>query len=452
MTFTSATMSLLWASCPWVGVGVVTLLAGRPLGIGVQPAFLIAAVLLVTWAVKVRPRPDAEGWAILAALLWTAMTATSLWTHDHLGHSGEAPYLKGAKQLLVLLFLVSLALLPAVQLRRAADPRRELWRWETGLSVGLLLAGIVAVSQAIHFYLQDEAGQRWMQWLSSNPSIASGSHELYLGHRFVGIPRVSGPTCEPLYFGSYLLVAVPVGMVGAMVRSGFGRVWRWIAVGVGTVCLVMTFSRGVYLAVAVLLVSLVGGARAGRLRVRWTTRGLILSGTGLALIGIALTALVGMAPWELPALLVRRLAQSFATHDMSNVTRWLAWRGAWEAFLERPLDGVGWGGYGFWYYQLVPQGSGAHFGWPVTNNVILRILAETGGMGLALWGLAFRPAVRSLWRHAVSPSGDGICFFLACLVVALGVQTLTFSQLQLPHLWLVAGASAAVGREAHRLV
>jgi O-antigen ligase len=451
MSFSTAAMSALWASCPWVGVGIVTLLSGHAVGIGVQPSFVIGAVLLVSVA-SVRPRLDADAWAVVAALVWTAISVTGLWTLDHLGQSGEAPYLKGAKQLLVLVFLVGFAVLPVVQLRRVNDPRRELARWETGVSVGLLLACTAALVQAIQFYVQSDALQRGLQWMSSNPSIASGSDELYLGHRFVGIPRVRGPACEPLYFGSYLLMAVPVAVAGALGRRRWARAWRLLAAGAGVICLVMTFSRGVYLAAAVLVAALAWGARRGRWHWRATRRDWFLGGAGLGLVMLALAPLVGMAPWDLPDLVLRRLAQSFATHDMSNLTRLMAWRGAWRAFELRPVQGIGWGGYGFWYYRLVPDGAGAHFGWPVTNNVALRVLAETGLVGLVLWSLALRPALRPLWRHAMSTYGDGVSFFLACIVLAMGVQTLTFSQLQLPHLWLAVGASAAVAREAHRLV
>jgi O-antigen ligase len=381
-----------------------------------------------------------------------------LWTLDHLGQSGEAPYLKGLKQLSMLAFLVAMAAIPAVALRRSTDPRRELWRWETGLSLGLVLATAAALAQAIHFYAQDDGLGRVLGWLASNPSIAAGSDELYLGHRFVGIPRLSGPTCEPLYFGSYLLVAVPVAVAGAWSRRGWSRRWRGLAAAVGAVCLVMTFSRGVYLAACVLIAGLSWGVRRRRLGLRCTRRGLVLAAAGLGLVTVAVASLAGLAPWEVPTLLLRRVAQSFATHDMSNLTRWMSWRGAWQAFETHPWLGVGWGGYGFWYYRLVPEGAGAHFGWPVTNNLPLRLLAETGWVGLASWAVALRPAVRSLWRRDVPIAGDGAswgdgaAFFLACVVVALGVQMLTFSQIQLPHLWLVAGTSAAVGREAHRLV
>jgi O-antigen ligase len=133
--------------------------------------------------------------------------------------------------------------------------------------------------------------------------------------------------------------------------------------------------------------------------------------------------------------LLERGLQSLAGHDMSNWTRWYAWQAAFAAWREQPLWGVGWGGFGFHYYRLADAGgAAAHFGWPMTNNLPLLLLAETGLVGLGLWAWALRPTWALAWRAV-----DARSFLFSVLCIAGFVQFLTHSQLQLPHFWLLLG-------------
>ncbi|HEX9900971.1 MAG TPA: O-antigen ligase family protein, partial [Candidatus Methylomirabilis sp.] len=299
----------------------------------------------------------------------------------------------------------------------------------------------------------------WMlaveRWATSNPSIAAGSDQLYLGHRFVGIPRVRGPACEPLYFGSYLLAIAPVTAAAAWGSRGWSRLWRWITVGLAALALVLTFSRGVYGAAVVVLLLLVWGLWRGRLpRPRLRVAGAGVVAMAVAVL-VAASVFTGTEPWALPRLLADRVAQSFVGHDMSNLTRLYSWSVAVDLARQAPWSGVGWGGYGFHFFELAgPEATGAHFGWPVPNNLPLQIMAETGIPGLLLWGFALWPAVRSLVRRdpQVSAAEDAGRFLLAALVVGMGVQAMTHSQLQLPHLWLVTGISSALASSRFPLV
>jgi len=172
---------------------------------------------------------------------------------------------------------------------------------------------------------------------------------------------------------------------------------------------------------------------------------------GVLVLGGVVAILSGRSVLELPELLLQRIGQSVASHDMSNMTRLYAWTAAWRAFQEAPVLGIGWGGFGFHYYLLAPAGgAGAHFGWPMANNLPLLVLAETGLVGALLWGWAAWPALRALLRPAKPGSRIAPEWWwdwgFAALCAGVLVQTLTFSQWNLPHLWLLAGISAALGR------
>ena len=74
----------------------------------------------------------------------------------------------------------------------------------------------------------------------------------------------------------------------------------------------------------------------------------------------------------------------------------------------------------------------------MTNSLPLRVLAETGLVGTLLWAAALRPGFRALFR----PACDSRSFLFAAICAAALLQLLSSSQLQLPHLWLLAGFSA----------
>jgi O-antigen ligase len=207
----------------------------------------------------------------------------------------------------------------------------------------------------------------------------------------------------------------------------------------------------VYLALALQLLLLALGVRRGILvaprRKLWVP-GVLVLGMGALLLAALFT---GGAPWRLPVLLWSRMEQSLAGHDLSNLTRLRSWEAAWRIYLEHPLAGVGWGGFGFWYFRAgLEQAGTAVFGWPVTNSVPLRVLAETGTVGALLWALCLQAPLAPLgrlWRAVGTREVlSAPAFVLATCVAGMLLQMLTFSQLNLPHLWLGLGLSAALAR------
>ena len=76
------------------------------------------------------------------------------------------------------------------------------------------------------------------------------------------------------------------------------------------------------------------------------------------------------------------------------------------------------------------------------NNLGLLLLAETGLIGLVLWSVSLVPALAGLVdrQRGVLPA------FLACAIIGVLVQLGTFSQWNLPHLWLLFGAGLGVSR------
>lgn len=425
-------MAVLFA--PWASVDLLGALGLPGIGPGVQPAYLPLLLLILVVAPRARTLERGET-AILVAVFWMIAASALTWSVVDMGLAGERPWSKSLKQLVQWLFFVAAAVAVArvVARERSAAVERS-------LVAGLLAVCLLAIVRSA--LGPDRFG---VGILDTNPSIASGSDELYLGHSFTGIARLKGAMPEPLMFGSYLLAATPLVALAAAARRGWARWFRAGVALLGLVCLFGTWSRGAWLgafatcaAVGVLLGrGRFGPPSFGRLS-RWGGVGLLL---GLVVAGVALQ----LPPWEVPGLLIRRIGQSLAGHDMSNMTRVWAWRAAWEAFLAAPVQGHGWGSYGFLFYRYGAEAaSGAHFGWPVPNNLGLLLLAETGLFGFGAWCVALAPALSGL----VDRRRGAVAALLACAMVGVLVQLATFSQWNLPHLWLLFGAALGAARAA----
>lgn len=435
---------------PWAGVGLVQTTTGHTLGAGVQPVYPVLLVLIAMAAVDVvrgeRSTLGPRFWLVAGALAWTALSTVSLWTRDVVGLAGDVPWSKGLKQTVLLGFFAASALAYAHVARRVG------WRGlERAASVGLAVAVLAGLVQTFDFHLRIP-GSTWLEQLtSSNPSIASGSAELYLGDRFVGIPRMRGPFPEPLHFGSYLVAVVPITLAAAVASRGAARVWRLVLAALGLLCLVLTFSRGAW----------AGGAAVAGLVVLAMITGRLPAPDRRLLVGALVTVVVvGVVAWplltgvgwdEVPGIVAQRVAQSGAGHDMSNLTRFWSWGVAWDLFRDHPIHGVGFGGFGFWYFERAPEGAGAaHFGWPVSNSLPLQLLAETGLVGLLLWLGCLAPALRRLVPAGERPPVAGMV--AACAIAGVVVHLLTFSQWDLPHLWMLFGAGVVSGSRIPQVV
>ena len=429
---------------PWIGMGVVRLLAGVDTGAGFQPAYLllVPALALVLGADagaagRLRPGRPAFLW-LAAAVAALALSALALVRTPGMIAPGDA-WMRYLKQILQIIVMAGFVALPLAWFA-SAGRWVGLCRW---LGWGLLFQAAYGALQALPF----NHPQGWFAALeglfTSNPSILSGSEELYLGGGFVGIPRLRGTACEPLYLGSYLLMALP-WLVLAARRSRVARA----ALAAGVVLLAATWSRGAWLA---------GGAGlgAGLLLLRraridggggWSPKARLLAVAGVVAVLAAVALILGADALLLP---LRRLVQSLDRQDWSNLTRLYSMQAAWRAFLLSPLIGVGWGQFAFHFPALVdPVGLQSQFAWPVVNNFPLQVLCETGLVGLGVLLAGVVALARRTWRKAArgEPESRLRAAAAGAAAVGVGVQLLTFSQYNLPHIWLALGLLLAATR------
>jgi hypothetical protein len=438
---------VLWCAAlftlPWVGADLIILLTGRDAGAGLQPSWLLLAGAWLAAGRPPRGRRLPAAWRRAVLLACAAVLASVAGLFVAPAPAGlEVAFVRYMKQIMQLLVMAMFLAWPVVHLVGARA-------WER--TAHWLVAG--ALLQAGYGALQQASGGAPLPLLAaldavftSNPSILSGSTMLYVGDRFVDVPRLRGTACEPLYLGNYLLLALPM-----VALTGWRRRWRLAAGLVLGLLLLLTWSRGAWL-----------GAGAALAVAAWWGRDVVAPAPGrrwrrwrwpLAfIVGLAgLALLAAAAGWEEAGLPLRRLAQSFSQHDWSNLTRLYSLQAAWRAWLLSPVVGIGWGQFGWHFPALVdPTGLQAMFTWPVVANFPLLVLCETGLAGAAALAWASGGLARGVARARRRLPAAERRRLGACAMAAAGiaVQTLTFSQYNLAHAWVALGLLATALLEA----
>lgn len=436
---------------PWVGVGVLRLATGRDWGWGLQPSWLFLA-LAMGWTILTRMRDGSLGrdlgilggqriprwwiWGATGVGVALVLSAAGLWMAPS-GVPAQEAWARYGKQIIQLGIMVAFVAWPAAWTRGV-----ERWNWTIAVLVaGAVFQSVYGLVQAVAYY-QPFPLFGWLDNMAtSNPSILSGSRDLYLDGVMHTIPRLRGIMCEPLYLGSYLLFVLPLTLV-----SPWPRRWKGAAFLALVLLLAATWSRGAWLAAGTALFLGVilfrvrtGNGGGGHADYRWWTRPILWGGlTVIAL--LVLAGLLGWSGWRLP---FERIGQTFNREDWSNLTRLYSMQAGWRAFLLNPPVGIGWGQFGFHFPLLVdPLGLQSQFSWPVVNNFPLKILCETGLAGGVVFLLLMVRLVLGLIRGLRQAATEEQRLRILALAVAFAgvwIQLLTFSQYNLPHIWVALG-------------
>jgi O-antigen ligase len=241
---------------------------------------------------------------------------------------------------------------------------------------------VVAIGQVLGQHSLGLAGLgEWLLAPSLGVSVVTtieGTRVLR-GYGLADHPNILGGI---LAVGLVLLVAVSPG------RSRPARALQLAVVGLAAVALLLTFSRGAWLALVV------GLAVVGTM--------LLMGGARSALRSVALAGAVGalsVAPFALafaPAL----AARTDAVGPISTEVRSIAERGATaeltaQVFAQHPITGVGLGGLPLAQHALEPAFADAY---QPASFVLLDAAAETGIAGAALYLVIFAMPWLALWR------------------------------------------------------
>lgn len=308
--------------------------------------------------------------------------------------------------------------------------RSNLWPTLLALWFG---AGIVALF-GLYQFVGDYLGL---------PPTLTGLPAGYSGAAAFGFARITGPSLEPLYFASYLLLPVLTAAAFLIGTRGKGRVRLGVFLALTGVVFVLTLARGAFIGLAVGLLLIIVRYWRNLLRPKVIVAAVsTLLVAGVAVVGLLLQSAHGH---ESPLTAFSHQLGVTGT-DVSSQQRIGTVTAAAELVRDHPLTGIGVGNFGHYYQDpSAPSGDGQV---PQTvHNQPFETLVETGVIGLAVLGLVgFVLLKRTIeaWRRVRGRFLTAALVGSAAAVLAIFVQAQTFSALYLMHIWFAIGLLVAV--------
>ena len=219
--------------------------------------------------------------------------------------------------------------------------------------------------------------------------------------------RVPSTMGNPNMLGQYLVLMLPLGLTCLLTERGTWRRLLWLACcGTMGLCLVLTFSRGAWLALL-----LAGAVYFIMLQPR--------------LLLLAPAALAGLY-FVMPATVIQRFTSIGDLADRSTSYRVSIWRGSLRMLKDHWLHGIGPGSTAF--NMIYPAYSYDEIVAPHTHNLFLQFIADAGVTALVLFLLLLIAYFRRLCA-AIHRTADraGRLFQIAFVSGVLGfmVQAMT---------------------------
>ena len=258
----------------------------------------------------------------------------------------------------------------------------------------------------------------------------------------IGEPRAFGFSHTPTFYGSFMLIQFPL-MIFIARLDFLPSIWRGLAIfgaGLSLVCLVLSMTRGAWLAfVAVALILILLEKKYRRVAAK------ICAGLAIVFVLVALTS----------PKIQDRLSTLVNANFQSNTERVLMWKSSLEIFKDYPIFGVG-------QKMFVEAYNGQYIsdeakerpgiigrGHTQPHNNLLHRVSEGGVVGLAafigLYAYFFWKFYTQFRREKNFPFSAGLTAFL--ILAGLQLEGLTDTNMsQVPimrEFWLLAGTLIA---------
>ena len=331
------------------------------------PVLLIA--LTVRWLIRRGGRVSFD-----SVMVWLVAYAALLFASSARARSvplADASLLEYLKSLVILFLIVNL-----VTSRLAL--RRAVWV--------LVLAG--AFLGTISVYQVATSSYDTTFWGFGRIKLAQIVGSLYE-------PRIAGPLGDPNFYAQILLIVVPLALYRLWDESSVRlKMLAAYALGVITVALVFTYSRGGALALGLVLVLALLDRKA---QIRSALLGLLVIVPLLVLAPQQFEGRLGTLKQLLPG-----QHESVIHADTSIQERTLLMRCAWQMFLDHPILGVGADNYGEYYDEYAERVGSAVSSYEdfgrrrFPHSLYLQIAAETGLVGLVVFAVILALTLRRL--------------------------------------------------------
>ncbi|MEK7184141.1 MAG: O-antigen ligase family protein [Patescibacteria group bacterium] len=262
------------------------------------------------------------------------------------------------------------------------------------------------------------------------------------GKEVFGFPRIQAFSLEPLYLGDYLLL--PLSLLFTLILTQSRLVPRpvlWGLFGLLSVVLVLTVSRGAYIAAVVSVLVIAMSLPREVLQ----PKHLLLGALAIVVVGGAsILFLARSHPEALVTFQEHVLLGDFVGSE-SGEGRVVGFVAAFDEWRERPWLGVGPGNFGPAITGYPNPVTVEHS--PIVNNQYLELLAETGLVGFLLimlvFGIVLSRSVIAL-RHVGDPLVRATLIGGTAAFVGMLVQYNFFSTLYIIHIWVTVGLLLAV--------
>lgn len=382
----------------------------------------VALAVLIQWLWRGR-RP--EGWlqpALLAAAYCVAGILSLPAAVDLDRALGGLAAL--AKNGIVLVLVVIL-------IQRGATLRRVVWT--------LLAAGLLMGTFSVHQYMTGNSGFDYWGLALEPGHFASPTGAVH---------RVVGPIGDPNRYGLILLVLIPFAIDRiAGSRRPVPRILALATLGVCSMSIVFTHSRGAFVALVGMLASLVVIRRP---RPRYVVAALVVAAMLSPLLPSSYIQRI-----QTLAVAITRPQETIGFEDFSMRGRLSENLAAVQMFLDHPLVGVGLNNYPVRYQDysqeilLDPRSTER-----ATHNLYLETAAETGivgllALGVLLW-VVFRGILvaRRTLREPELAEIRGMVDAVAIGLLGFLAGSLFLHAAHARYFWLLAGIALALPRVA----
>lgn len=343
--------------------------------------------------------------------------------------------------------------LAALWMNRSEEDLRFSIKWLlAGFVMDILWSGV----QALAFYtplLKKVTLTHWQRAFSMRELVRTN--------------RVSGMAYEPAWLAGQIATVYLPWLVASLLTRFRATRFKWLEVillGFAVLLLLATFSRGGLLTAvsAFVLTFLFVGRAEMRAAWTWLTSGFQRGGNWLLRVAVVILVVGGLAGASLFLGQKGYITRIFDT-QAENLTDFIIQNsagaraaytsGAWGAYDESPILGVGLGASGFYIYDHLPdwalttvpeiarQLSPENRLYPNPKNLYVRLLAETGLIGFFLF-LAFLlsvlgDALRALGSQTALGRYLGIAGIFSWFALAL--YNVTQDSFATPNLWINFG-------------
>ncbi|MGI6455977.1 MAG: O-antigen ligase family protein [bacterium] len=327
------------------------------------------------------------------------------WLHSHFAGYDFSRHII---PFLVLLLLLAIYLLLSWQLN-FSHPRgeQEFYRWFTYILFSFLcmfyisfpgmfdlfISGTVLTASGISLYALVQAlGIDFFTW------------DLFQFEQQVFVRRVVGSLGNPDFLAGYLAGVLPLTFICLLVYRGWARGMLLTGFIVQIIALLLSYSRGGWLATGVTFVILLSlfsyiNWYKKPVLVRFHVKSVHLVFTALFIV-LMISGLTWFL-WEQMMMVLLRLSQF--SEGTSVFTRYYFYQGAFDMWLDRPIFGFGPGSFGYYFpFYRDPELSRKlpfnYWNLDHAHNEFLEIAAETGIVGLILFAGIISYTFLILWK------------------------------------------------------